>query len=237
MVSEEDLKNMSPEEIRELQKQNCIFCKIATKEIPAKMVYEDDIVCAFLDIQPKSMGHAIVVPKEHYVFFSQIPDDETKHIYKVIREISRSMLKAFQVKGTNMFMANGEAAGQFAPHVMIHLLPRYEGKDIPELHPVKEKYSESDLSKVQKALVSRIDEKLGTNMKQLLSSTTQDDNKSEGSEKNEEASTNNPDDAIEAESEGKTPKEDNSKSENKGAEKKRDKSGDIDLDKISDLFK
>ncbi|MBU0461615.1 MAG: HIT domain-containing protein [Nanoarchaeota archaeon] len=58
-LTEEDLKNMSPEELRELQKQNCVFCHIAAGKVPAKKVYEDDRCLAILDINPANAGHVL----------------------------------------------------------------------------------------------------------------------------------------------------------------------------------
>ncbi len=227
MVSEEELKNMSPEEIRKLQEENCIFCKIAKKEIPSKMVYEDDFVCAFLDIQPKTMGHTVVVPKKHVVFFSQFPDELTKHVSKVIRDISQSMLKALQVGGTSVYMANGEASGQFAPHAMIHIIPRRTGEDIPEIHPVKEKFPDEMLAKAQKALISRIEEVMGVELKSKLLES-------------EDKSSKDEDDAT---GEKKPEKVHHDKTKEDGKDEKSEKKDskskdeDIDLDMISDLFK
>ena len=208
MVSEEDLKNMSPEEIRKLQEENCIFCKIAKKEIPSKIIYEDDLVCAFLDIQPKTMGHTVIIPKKHLVFFSQFPEEETKHIFKVVKNISQCMIKALQVGGTNIYMANGEGAGQFAPHAMIHVIPRKKEDEIPELHPIKEEYPDEVLAQVQKALVSRIEEVMGIELKGKLIPDAKD-KKEEIDEKKETQSK-------------QTSKIDDNE---------------IDLDKISNLFK
>ena len=231
MVTEEELKNMSPEEIKKLQEENCIFCKISKKEIPSKIVYEDDIVCAFLDIQPVSMGHTVVVPKKHTVFFSQVPDEDTKHIFKVARSISQCMLKALQVGGTSIYIANGEAAGQFAPHVMIHIIPRRQGEDIPELHPVKEDYPDNVLEKVQKALVSRIEEVLGVDMKKVLE-TDDEDKSSKGKNKIEDDDIEEDVDDMDGNDSENLPEE---KPEKENAE--RNKDDDIDLDKISKLFR
>ena len=205
MVSEEDLKNMSPEEIRKLQEENCIYCRISKKKIPSKIIYEDDLVCAFLEIQPKTMGHTAIVPKKHLTFFTQFPEEETKHIFKVVRDISQCMIKALQVGGTNIYMANGEAAGQFVGHSVIHIIPRRKEDEIPELHPIKEEYPDEILAQVQKALVSRIEEVMGIELKEKLIQ----DKKEEINEKKETKAkpTNKADDT------------------------------EIDLDKISDLFK
>ena len=63
-LTEEDLKNMSPEEIQELQKQQCIFCHIVSGKVASRKVYEDDSVIAILDIHPANPGHVLLLPKE-----------------------------------------------------------------------------------------------------------------------------------------------------------------------------
>ena len=218
MVSEEELKNMSPDEIRTLQEQNCIFCKIGKKEIPANVIYEDDYVIAFLDIQPLTMGHVILTTKKHNVFFSQVSDDETGHLFKVAKQISQCLIKALQVKGTNIFIANGEFAGQLAPHFIMHIIPRKQEKDLPVFHPVKEDYNDADLFKIQSILVSRIEEVMKVDVKSKIEARKLKLHP-ELKEKKESA-------------EEKPPTE-----EKKIEETSKAKNEDIDLDKISELFK
>lgn len=115
---------MSQEEMMELQKQNCIFCKIAEKKIPSKIIHEDDKVICILDINPASEGHILVYPKEHYMILPQIPENVLAHIFKIVTLMSKTLLKTFQTGGTSVFIANGVAAGQKSPHILIHVIPR-----------------------------------------------------------------------------------------------------------------
>ena len=132
-ITEDDLKNMSAEEIAELQRQNCIFCKIANKEIPAKIIHEDaDIIC-ILDINPASEGHILVYPKKHYMIMPHIPDDVLSKLFNDVKLMSHTLLKSLQCKGTTVFVANGVAAGQKAPHVLVHVFPRRENDDLVKL--------------------------------------------------------------------------------------------------------
>jgi histidine triad (HIT) family protein len=125
-ASPQDTQNMSPEEIARLQKQNCIFCKIVSKEIPAKILHEDDDVICILDINPASEGHILVMPKKHYMILPHIPEPLQEKLFITVRLMSNTLLKAMQCKGTSIFIANGSAAGQKAPHVLIHVFPRTE---------------------------------------------------------------------------------------------------------------
>lgn len=123
-MADVDTSNMSAEEIAQLQKQNCIFCKIAAKQIPAKILHEDPNLICILDINPASEGHILIYPKEHYMILPHIPPDLLKGLFKASRLMSQTLLKTLQCSGTSMFVANGVAAGQKAPHVLIHIFPR-----------------------------------------------------------------------------------------------------------------
>ena len=123
-LTQDDLKNLSPEQLMELQKSNCVFCQIATGKIPAKTVFEDDKCVAVLDISPANLGHMLLFPKEHYSVLPQVTDTLIGHLFRVAKKLSQSALKAFQIRGTTIFVANAVAAGQKAPHVLIHIIPR-----------------------------------------------------------------------------------------------------------------
>jgi len=124
---EEKIKNMSPEELKQFQKQQCVFCQIVAGKIPSKKVYEDDKCIAVLDINPAAKGHLLIMPKEHYTIMPQIPEKEMAHLFLVSKHLSQIILKTLKVSGTNIFVANGPAAGQRAQHFMLHLIPRKEG--------------------------------------------------------------------------------------------------------------
>jgi histidine triad (HIT) family protein len=130
---EEKIKNMSPEELKEFQKQQCIFCQIIDGKVPSKKVYEDDKCLAVMDIGPAAIGHVLLLPKEHYSIMPQVPEEEIGHMFMVAKHLSQAMLKKLKVGGTNIFVANGQIAGQRAQHFMIHIIPRREGDSILEI--------------------------------------------------------------------------------------------------------
>jgi histidine triad (HIT) family protein len=147
---EEKLKNMSPEELLEFQKQQCIFCQIISGKIPAKKVYEDNKVIAILDINPAAKGHILLLPKEHYAIMPQIPEKEIEGMFVVAKKMSQVLLKGLKVSGTNVFVANGLAAGQKAQHFMIHVIPRKEGDNVLE---IEEKLTDEEMRKKVKSLI------------------------------------------------------------------------------------
>ncbi len=149
-----NLENLSPEDSLELQRKNCIFCKIINNEIPSNEIYSDDKVKVILDINPASEGHCLVLPKKHYQILPQIPDDLIGYLFSSAKKTSRALLKALAVKGTTIFVANGAIAGQKAPHFMIHVIPRNKGDLLFEIP--KNKADEAQLNEIKTKLSERI---------------------------------------------------------------------------------
>jgi len=127
---QEKIKGMSPEELKEFQKKQCIFCQIISGKVQSKKVYEDEHVVAVLDINPANPGHMLIMPKEHYSIMPQIPDEEIGHLFLTAKALSNASLRALEVQGSNILVANGVAAGQKAQHFMLHLIPRKEGDGV-----------------------------------------------------------------------------------------------------------
>jgi len=109
------------------QKKQCIFCKIIYGEMESKKVFEDNVVLSVLDINPILKGHAVLLPKEHYPIMPYLPANEFKHLFGITPQITKSIKKAMVRTGIDIFIANGGAAGQQAPHFLIHFLPREQG--------------------------------------------------------------------------------------------------------------
>lgn len=122
----EKLSKMSPEELREFQKKNCIFCHIMANKVQSKKIFEDEIVCAILDINPANPGHILLLPKEHYAIMPQMPDDVVTHLAKTAKHLSKIVLRSLKAEGTTILVANGVAAGQKAQHFMLHIIPRMQ---------------------------------------------------------------------------------------------------------------
>lgn len=110
--------------------EGCIFCKIATGEIPSKTVYEDDDFRAILDISPASKGHVIILPKNHADNIFEISDEDASGIMLVAKKIASKVKDVFGCDGVNILQNNGEAAGQTVFHLHVHVIPRYENDNI-----------------------------------------------------------------------------------------------------------
>ena len=133
---------------------DCLFCKIVAGEIPAARVYEDEGVLAFLDINPVSPGHTLVIPKKHFPNLYGTPDEVISKIFVVAKKIALGIKTAMNTDGTNLQTNNDPAAGQVIPHTHIHIIPRYE-KDGLKLWPQKE-YPEGEKDKVAGKIRSAI---------------------------------------------------------------------------------
>ena len=106
--------------------EDCIFCKIIKGEIPSDKVYEDEDTLAFLDINPTSEGHTLVIPKKHFVNFEDIPENELQKVILIVKKIGKALKDGLGVESYNVCENNDPAAGQEIPHIHFHLVPRYE---------------------------------------------------------------------------------------------------------------
>lgn len=105
----------------------CIFCEIVAGEAPASFVHRDELVSAFLDIRPVSPGHLLVIPNEHVSFTHDLPDATADRLFAIARRLARSLLPtdAVRADGINLFVADGDAAGQEVFHAHLHVIPRF----------------------------------------------------------------------------------------------------------------
>ena len=104
---------------------DCIFCKIVAKEIPATVIYEDNDVLAFMDIGPIIKGHTLVISKKHYDSITETPDDILSRLHVVAKQISKAQMNGLGADGVNIMQNNGTAAGQEVPHIHVHVIPRF----------------------------------------------------------------------------------------------------------------
>src|SRR3989338_4935313 len=152
---QEKIKNMSPEELKEFQKKQCIFCQIISGKIQAKKVYEDEHAVAILDINPANPGHILLLTREHYSIMPQIPEDEISHIFMLAKSLSNSMLRSIDAHGTNIIVANGIAAGQRAQHFMAHIIPRKENDGVNFVLPQKT-IGQNDIESVGNRIIAAL---------------------------------------------------------------------------------
>ena len=105
--------------------KDCLFCKIINNEIPSSAIYEDDLIKVFLDINPTTNGHMLIIPKKHHVNVMDIDEDVVSHALKVIREKLYPMLKK-NLGCDGLTIVQNNEYGQEVKHYHIHLIPRYQ---------------------------------------------------------------------------------------------------------------
>lgn len=127
--------------------ENCIFCKIAEKEIPGKIVYEDDICLAFLDLSQTTNGHTLVIPKKHYQNILEVDDNDLAHIILVTKKLANKIMDKLNAKGVNILTNANEVAGQTVMHFHLHIIPRYDDNDKIEIN-FTDRANEVDLDEI-----------------------------------------------------------------------------------------
>lgn len=115
---------------------DCLFCRIINKEIPSYKIYEDEIVYAFLDINPDSVGHTLIVPKKHYLDLNDIDINTLKHIMEIAKLLKKRIEEKLNCDGLTLIQNNGEI--QEIKHFHLHLKPFYINKKDKTLEEVYE---------------------------------------------------------------------------------------------------
>ena len=104
---------------------NCLFCRIAAQQIPAHVVYQDDVLMAFLDIHPARVGHVLIIPREHFPYFEEIAPEQMARMTLLAQQIARAQKQLFNVARVGMAIT-----GVHVAHAHIHLIPMETPNDI-----------------------------------------------------------------------------------------------------------
>ena len=104
---------------------NCLFCKIANKEIPAHIIYEDGDTIGILDITPRAPGHTMVIPKVHGATILEVQDATIVSLFGAVKKVTALLQKALAPDGFTIGTNHGRASGQAVDHLHIHVIPRW----------------------------------------------------------------------------------------------------------------
>lgn len=106
----------------------CVFCDILNQRAPVSMVVEEERCVAFLDIRPVNPGHALVVPRRHAASLAELDPLDGAAVFQTARRLTLALrTSGLRCEGVNLYLADGEAAGQEVFHVHLHVIPRYAG--------------------------------------------------------------------------------------------------------------
>ena len=103
---------------------DCVFCKIAKGEIPAKRIYENDNFFSIPDMHPRTKGHSLVISKKHFETILDIPSSLGQELLDCIKHTAIKLMDENKAEGVNIINNNFEAAGQVVKHVHLHVIPR-----------------------------------------------------------------------------------------------------------------
>jgi len=114
--------------------EETIFTQIVDGEIPSYTLYEDETTYAFLDANPLSPGHTLVIPKEPYERLQDMPEELAGDVFATATKLAPAIEAAVGASATTLAINNGEDAGQEVPHVHLHIVPQFEESDARPIH-------------------------------------------------------------------------------------------------------
>ena len=132
----------------------CIFCNIKDKKAEAEIIFEDDHIIAFLDIQPINYGHTLVIPKKHYDNFLTVPKEELDRMTHATQFIAGIVKRSLNADGFNIISNNGQSAGQSVFHFHFHIIPRYNNDF--SLRPAVKNYASGSMKEYGEKIRSLI---------------------------------------------------------------------------------
>lgn len=137
--------------------QDCVFCKIIRGELPAYIVFEDDISLAFLDARPVFPGHTLLVPREHYGTLIDLPAPLVGPLFQNAQLLAQAMETGLKADGT--FVAINNHVSQSVPHMHIHVVPRHYKDGLKGFFWPRQKYKDQqEMLDIQQTLRSTINQ-------------------------------------------------------------------------------
>ena len=113
-----------------MKKQDCIFCRIISGEIPSTTIYENSKFKVIMDIAPANKGHVLILPKEHYDNIYDIDTATAGELFELAVMTARALKSVLDCDGMNILQNNGTVAGQTVFHFHMHIIPSYEGDNV-----------------------------------------------------------------------------------------------------------
>ncbi|MDR1658510.1 MAG: HIT domain-containing protein [Deltaproteobacteria bacterium] len=110
---------------------DCIFCEIVKGRIPSIRVYEDDNFLVFLDINPVTSGHCLIITKNHYKTTSEVPDELLAKALPLAKKLAKAALAGVGAEAYNLISNNGRTSGQEIDHWHLHIIPRRNREELP----------------------------------------------------------------------------------------------------------
>lgn len=125
----------------------CVFCKIISGEIPSYKVYEDDDFVAILDASQTTLGHTLVIPKNHYPNMLEMPNNEYEKLMGLTQKLAIQITNNLNANGCNVLINSNEVAGQTVMHTHVHIIPRYTTSDSIKIEFKENKFNQEETLK------------------------------------------------------------------------------------------
>ena len=132
--------------MKKLFNETCPFCNIVLGKAEGSIIYEDNVVVAFMDLLPARVGHTLVIPREHYENIYDVPEEVLVKVVLAVKRVSVAVKKTFSADGVKIIQLNGRAAGQVVFHIHFHVIPivNASSAEIGHFGRIKSRRSELD---------------------------------------------------------------------------------------------
>lgn len=132
---------------------DCLFCRLASKELSAEIIYEDDWAVGMLDVRPIAPGHALVVPKIHAQNILDLPDEAVGPLFLAVKKTTELIQKALKPDGFTIGINHGKMSGQAIDHLHVHIIPRFKNDGGRSIHSVVENPPKESLKEIRSKII------------------------------------------------------------------------------------
>ncbi len=116
--------------------QDCLFCKIIARAVPAEVVYEDEAALGILDVHPRAVGHTMILPKRHAETILDVSSEDLGAIFSAVQRMTELLKNRLHPDGFTIGVNHGKASGQAIDHLHVHIIPRFRADGGTSLHGV-----------------------------------------------------------------------------------------------------
>ena len=136
------------------QREDCIFCRIVRGEAPCSLICQDELTLSFMDIQPVSRGHSLIITRDHFENLYEVTEEALAAVARASRRLAPAIRQVIAPDGLRVFQLNGAAAGQTVFHYHMHLIPRVASE--PERFPGRVQADPAELATVAAKLAAAL---------------------------------------------------------------------------------
>jgi len=133
---------------------DCLFCKIGSGEIESYTIYENDSIRAFLDVNPLTLGHTVVIPKSHAGNILELQDDIVEPVFMAVKHVTKMLQDNFSPEGFTIGINHGKISGQSVDHLHVHIIPRYKDDGGGSMHSIVSQPPKEDLQETHKKITT-----------------------------------------------------------------------------------